>query len=131
MTDNMINMADDMTHAADTSLDARSMEKPTDPDPEVPERARQQRRYSAAQKAKILAEYDVLSRADKGAYLRRHGLYASLLSEWRNQRDRGALAELAKTSGRQPCDPRDREIVVLKKRNEHLEGELDKAHKSP
>jgi hypothetical protein len=27
MTDNMINMTDNMTHAADTSLDARSMEK--------------------------------------------------------------------------------------------------------
>lgn len=50
-----------------------------DPDPEVPERARR-RRYSAAYKQRILAEYEVADRAGKGALLRREGLYTSLIS---------------------------------------------------
>ena len=48
------------------------------------------RRFPAAYKAKILAEYDMLENAEKGALLRREGLYSSLLTEWRSQRDRGA-----------------------------------------
>ena len=53
----------------------------TDPDPEVPERARGPRRFPAAYKARILAEYETLSKAEKGALLRREGLYSSLLTE--------------------------------------------------
>jgi len=68
------------------------------PDPEVPERARRPRSYPARYKAEILAEYETLDREGKGALLRREGLYTSLLSEWRKQRDRGALAALAKPS---------------------------------
>jgi transposase-like protein len=66
------------------------------PDPEVPERAKRPRSYSARYKAEILAEYERLDKAGKGALLRREGLYTSLLSEWRKQHDRGALAALAK-----------------------------------
>jgi transposase-like protein len=62
----------------------------TDPDPEVPERARGPRRYSAKYKAQILEEYEGLDKAGKGALLRREGLYTSLISKWRKQRDRGA-----------------------------------------
>ena len=101
----------------------------TEPDPEVPEKARGPRRYSASYKAKILAEYEGLSKADKGALLRREGLYSSLLSEWRKQADRGAMTELSKPSGRPLADPRDTEIARLRRRTERLEGELDKARK--
>jgi transposase len=100
-----------------------------DPDPEVPERARGPRRYSAKYKAQILDEYERLDKAGKGALLRREGLYTSLISEWRKQRDRGALAELAKPAGRQPVDPRDREVARLRRETERLAGELDKARK--
>jgi transposase len=58
------------------------------PDPEVPERAKRPRSYSARYKAEILAEYERLDKAGKGALLRREGLYTSLISEWRKQRDR-------------------------------------------
>ena len=54
------------------------------PDPEVLERAKRPRSYSARYKAEILAEYEQLDKAGKGALLRREGLYTSLLSEWRN-----------------------------------------------
>ena len=109
--------------------EARAMDDTTDPDPEVPERARGPRRFPAAYKARILAEYDTLGKAEKGALLRREGLYSSLLTEWRRQRDRGAEEALAQPSGRQPVDPRDREIARLKKDKERLTGELDKARK--
>jgi transposase len=103
------------------------MDDTTDPDPEVPERARGPRRYSARYKARILEEYERLDKAAKGALLRREGLYTSLISEWRKQRERGALEALAKPAGRQPADPRDRELARLRKENERLSAELGKA----
>lgn len=106
-----------------------AMDDATDPDPEVPERARGPRRFPAAYKARILAEYDTLGKAEKGALLRREGLYSSLLTEWRRQRDRGAEEALGRPAGRQTADPRDKEIVRLKKDRERLTGELDKARK--
>jgi transposase-like protein len=101
----------------------------TDPDPEVPERARGPRRYSAKYKAQILEEYEGLDKASKGALLRREGLYTSLISEWRKQRDRGALQALAKPAGRQPADPRDQQVARLRRENQRLASELDKARK--
>jgi transposase len=99
-----------------------------EPDPEVPAKARR-RQYSARYKAEVLATYEQLPRAERGAYLRREGLYSSNITEWRHQRDQGALEALAKASGRPPADPRDREVAVLRKENERLSKELDKARK--
>jgi transposase len=96
------------------------------PDPEVPERART-RRFSAAYKARTLAEYEGLGKAGKGALLRREGLYSSLISEWRKQRDKGALEALAKPSGRPPADPVERENAALRRENERLAAELARA----
>jgi transposase len=98
------------------------------PDPEVPAKARS-RTYSAAYKARILEEYEALDKAGKGALLRREGLYTSLISAWRIQRDQGALQALAKPAGRAPADARDRENVRLRKENERLAAELDKARR--
>jgi transposase len=98
------------------------------PDPEVPAKARS-RRYSASYKAKVLAEYEELDKAGKGALLRREGLYTSLISAWRIQRDQGALAALAKPAGRPTADPRDRNNAKLRKEVERLTAELDKARK--
>src|SRR5271170_5570293 len=112
-----------MTTTTNRTVDTRhdgAVTNDTDPDPEVPERARGPRRFPAAYKARILAEYKTLSKAEKGALLRREGLYSSLLTEWRRQRDQGAEEALARPSGRQTSDPRDREIVRLKKDKERL-----------
>jgi transposase len=108
---------------------AGAMDDNIDPDPEVTERARGPRRYSARYKAQILGEYERLDKAGKGALLRREGLYTSLISVWRQQRDRGALEALAKPAGRQPADARDREVVRLRRENERLAVELDKARR--
>jgi transposase len=115
------------------SLDARvqsgAVDDSNDPDPEVLERARGPRRYTAKYKAQILEEYERLDKAGKGALLRREGLYTSLISEWRKQRDRGALEALAKPAGRRPADPRDREVTRLRRENERLAAELDMARR--
>jgi transposase len=96
------------------------------PDPEVSERARRPRSYSARYKAEILAEYETLDREGKGALLRREGLYTSLISEWRKQRDKGALAALGQGQrrGRPPVDPLTRENARLAADNARLRDQL-------
>jgi transposase len=96
------------------------------PDPEVAERTRR-RTYTAKYKHDVLAEYDAADRAGKGALLRREGLYSSLLSAWRDQRDRGALEALARPSGAPPAGPDAKEAARLRKENERLAAELDRS----
>ena len=112
--------------AADRSLSHAG--RVNDPDPEVPERAKR-RSYRAKYKLEILAEYEGLDRDGKGALLRREGLYTSLISEWRKQRDRGALEALAAKPGRVPVDPIERENARLRQRVGRLEEELDTARR--
>ena len=73
------------------------------PDPEVPARART-RTFSSRYKLDILNRYEALNKQGKGALLRREGLYSSLISEWRKQRDKGALEALSLPRGRPPAD---------------------------
>jgi transposase len=94
------------------------------PDPQVPERPRPPRQYPAAYKLRILEEYERLDKAGKGALLRREGLYTSLLSEWRKQRDKGALQALQQRRGRPPVDPLLRENARLAAENARLRDQL-------
>lgn len=96
------------------------------PDPEEPERARQ-RSFTASYKREILAAYDAAGPGEKGAILRREGLYSSHIVEWRRARDAGALAALAQPRGRKRPDPRDAQIAALRREKERLEQELAKA----
>ena len=116
-----------MSISAEDRLE-RDVGRVTDPDPEVPERAKR-RSYTPRYKLGILAEYETLDRDGKGALLRREGLYSSLLSEWRKQRDKGALDALAAKPGRQPLDPVERENVRLRQRVGRLEDELGTARR--
>ena len=99
-----------------------------DRDVEVPARAKR-RQYSARYKLEILAEYEQLDREGKGALLRRENLYTSLISEWRKQRDRGALEALSAPRGRPPADPKDREIERLKAEKDKIAKELDRTRR--
>jgi hypothetical protein len=56
-------MTTTINQSGDTRHHAGGMDDTTDPDPEVPERARGPRRFPAAYKARILAEYEGLSKA--------------------------------------------------------------------
>ena len=117
-----------MLRASEESIPTVSSTNEQVPDPEVPAKART-RRYSASYKARVLAEYEELDKAGKGALLRREGLYTSLIAAWRAQRDQGALAALAKPAGRPAADPKDRENAKLRKENERLAAELERARK--
>jgi hypothetical protein len=100
--------------------------KPADPDPEVPQRARR-RSFTAKYKLEVLAAYDAAEPGEKGAILRREGLYSSHIVEWRRARDAGALAALAQPRGRKRPDARDAQIAALRREKERLEQELAKA----
>jgi transposase len=110
-------------------VSGRHAEPVTEPaEPEVPERT-SRRTYSAQYKLRILAEYERRDRDGKGALLRREGLYTSLISEWRKQRDHGALQALAGVPGRPPTDTREQELARLRRENARLQADLAKAHK--
>jgi transposase-like protein len=114
-----------------TAAQVRAQTAPMEqvPDPEVPERPRPPRSYPAAYKLRILEEYEQLDKAGKGALLRREGLYTSLISEWRKQRDKGALAAFTAPRGRPPVDPLARENARLQRENARLRDRLERARK--
>jgi transposase-like protein len=96
------------------------------PDPEVPEKARR-RTFTAQYKRQVLAAYEAAAPGEKGAILRREGLYSSLITEWRRARDAAAPAAPARPPGRPAADPRDAQIARLQKEKAKLEQELAKA----
>ena len=97
-------------------------------DPEVADRARR-RTYSAHYKLRILAEYERRDGGGKSALLRREGLYTSSISEWRKQRDEGALQALGAERGRPSIDPREQEVAKLRRENLRLQADLAKARR--
>lgn len=83
---------------------------------------RTRRRFSAAEKQRLLAEADALPHGEQAAWLRRNGLYAAQLSQWRKAlAEQGAQGLEPKSGGRKPADPRDREIERLRRENARLE----------
>ena len=94
-----------------------SNEVPTDPTLE----RRTRRRFSAVEKQRLLAEADALPRGEKGEWLRRNGLYAAQLTQWRQTlAESGTQGLEPKSGGRKPIDPRDREIAKLRREKERL-----------
>jgi transposase-like protein len=98
----------------------------------LPEEQLPQTTLTAAQKLAILTEYEAYPYGDpqRGALLRRHGLYTSHMSKWRIQRDRGALASLeSRPAGRppQPHDPLHDEVTRLQHEVARLQAQLQKA----
>ena len=93
------------------------------PDPEVPAKATR-RRFSAAEKARILDEYEDASSIERAALCRREHIYSSHISTWRKQRAAGAPLEAKR--GRK-ADPQAVEITHLRKENANLEQRLAKA----
>jgi transposase len=84
--------------------------------------------FSADYKLAILAEYDrCTEKGEKGALLRREGLYSSLLTDWRRQHRQGLLkAALGRTDGGRG-GPSLSEVAKLKAENERLKEQLAKA----
>jgi transposase len=82
------------------------------------------RTFSAEYKAKILAEYDAAEAGEKGALLRREGLYSSHVVEWRRARDAGALGGLAAQPRSGARSSEQVENEALRRDNERLAREL-------
>ena len=92
------------------------------PDPEV-RPARQS--YPAKYKLQILAELDAAdSKAARGEIMRREGLYSSLISAWRDQRDQGALEAMRAKRPGPKGDPLRAENARLRERVAGLEQRL-------
>jgi len=90
----------------------------------TPRRGR--RRFTAAEKARILEEADAcMGDGDIGELLRREGIYSSHLNRWRAEREQRGVEGLApRTPGRKPSkDEKDRLIEKLQRENAKLERE--------
>jgi transposase len=109
----------------DTALPASSHNGVMDDHDQQPNPGARARRrtFTGPYKLDVLVEYDAADRDGKGALLRREGLYTSHISEWRKQRDRGAVNG---GSTRLRKSPEQVEVEKLRRRNESLETELKK-----
>jgi transposase len=97
------------------------------PDPEVVEKPKR-RRFSAEYRLRIVREADVCKEPGEiGALLRREGLYSSLLSSWRRQRDAGALAGLESKKRGPKAKAADPRVKRLERENARLKRKLEQA----
>jgi len=106
--------------------------QPATPEHRSSETQPHQGRWTASQRLSILTEYESYPRGDtrRGELLRRHGLYTSHMSKWRDQRDRGALDILEPRPPGRPKQARDEqhdELARLQRENARLQAELHKA----
>ncbi len=79
-------------------------------------------------KLSVLAEYDRCSEpGEKGALLRREGLYSSIITDWRRQHREGILVVTEGRVRRRPRAPSANEVARLRHENERLKIKLAKA----
>lgn len=84
--------------------------------------------FTPDHKLAILAEYDACSEAgEKGAILRREGLYSSLITDWRRQHRQGLLKKALGRSDGGRGGPSLTEVAKLKVDNERLRTKLAQA----
>jgi transposase len=98
---------------------------PADPAPRPSRRV-----FSPEYKLAIVTEYENAPNGEKGAILRREGLYSSHVIEWTRARDAGVFihgpAEPAADSKRPKKTAEQLELEKLRRRNAKLEAELSK-----
>jgi transposase len=82
------------------------------------------RSFTAEYKLAILAEYEAAEPGERGALLRREGLYSSHLVEWRRARDAGALAGLQAPPRAVKRTPEQVELERLRREKAKVEAEL-------
>jgi transposase len=94
-----------------------------------PEVRAPRRTFPSKYKLAIIAQIDAAEgRSAVGEILRREGLHSSLVSDWRKQRDRGALESMSKTRrGPKSKDPLQSQNEALRKRVKDLEEQLGTA----
>lgn len=95
-----------------------------DPNPEVLPRAKR-RQFSTAYKKRVLEEYDACTEpGEKGALLRKEGIYSSYIVTWKRQLERDNLAGSTSTKRGPKEDPQREEMEKLEKENERLRERL-------
>src|SRR6202035_5856734 len=93
--------------------------------PRLPDKPRR-RSYSAEYKLAVLADYDAcVGDGDKGALVRRGGLYSSHIVEWRRARDNAALDGLDRPRPAK-ASPDAAALAKANRRIARLEGDLAK-----
>lgn len=99
------------------------------PDPEViPGEKAKRRKFSAKYKLRILKEHEACTEpGEKGALLRREGLYSSHITTWRRQRERGELAGLSSQKRGPKVDAQAEENARLQRENQRLKKRLEQA----
>jgi transposase-like protein len=97
--------------------------------PKGPRAERATRRaFSADYKLSVLADYDRCTEVgERGALLRREGLYSSLLTDWRRQHREGSLVVTPGRSEEGRGGPSRTELARLRAENERLRKKLAKA----
>ncbi len=97
--------------------------------PKGPRAERAVRRgFAPDYKLAILAEYDRCSEpGEKGALLRREGLYSSIITDWRRQHREGSLVVTPGRSEGGRGGPSRSELARLRADNERLKKKLAKA----
>jgi transposase len=86
------------------------------------------RAFSPEYKLSILAEYDKCSESgEKGAILRREGLYSSIITDWRRQHRQGLLKAGVGRSDGGRGGPSLTEVAKLRTENERLRSKLAQA----
>ena len=99
----------------------------SDPDPEVPATV-QRRRFPAEYRLRILKQADACKKpGEVGALLRREGLYSSLLTNWRRQREQGALQDMRGRRRGPTPRPVDARVKQLEAENRKLQRKLHRA----
>jgi transposase len=99
------------------------------PDPEVLEKARR-RRFTAEYKASVLREYEATPKGERGALLRREGLYSSHISKWQDDRNAAQRQALEpRKRGPKPKPQPDPEVATLRRQVARLEHQLQRAQK--
>jgi transposase len=98
--------------------------------PELGDRPRRRRTFTAADKLRILGEIDRAGPGGGGAILRREGIYSSALTDWRRQRDTGAyeaLKAVKRGPKRSEPNPMAAEHAQLLRDNKRLALQLRRA----
>ena len=86
------------------------------------------RQHTAEYKLRILGELDECTgKGEAGAILRREGLYSSLISKWREQREQGSLNGLGSQRRGPKIDPNAAELARLQRENKRLKEKLERA----
>lgn len=109
-----------------TSVSSRAHDGPVGDDEPRADRPRR-RSYSPDYKLAVLAEYDRCSGdGDKGALLRREGLYSSHIVEWRRAREAGTLNATGSPAARTRSQAKMDSAALARatRRAERLEAEL-------